>query len=322
MKLGKIRFINQIAKIENLILTAKLQENPAQWLFANDMRTPMFMLEALSKLYAKLNDEELFDNLKEDFKLIEDQLGAIDYYNSYQNEFLSNNSIPVNIIDYFKEKTKHELNDLNQLLIDKNWLNGVFIAELKEILEKIDWEKEEKESVLLLKFYKKQIIKINEFVEEIGLPFTLIEEHVHEFRRRLRWLSIYPHCLNGAVRLIEMKRKPDFLQKYLIDEIVNSKYNVLPENESQKYFVEIDKNKFLSLSWMISELGKYKDKGLKISALKEAFMEIESINDSLALSKTYELLGAEPLKIEDILQYTSQITKTFLEEGNLDLIIN
>lgn len=322
MKPGKARFINQLLKIEKLIQIANTQENAAQWLFANDLRTPMFMLEGLSKLYSKLKEEEIFDQLKEHFKLIEDQLGAIDYFISYQNEFIFDKTTPANIIKHFEENTSHQLNNLNQLLIENNWLNGRFINELKEIFEKIDFDKEEKEVELLKKFYKKQIIKIYEFVEEIGLPFTLIEEHVHELRRRLRWLSIYPHGLNGAVKLVETERKPVFLQKYLIDEIVNSKYNVMPINDSLNHFIEFDKNKFLSLSWLIAELGKYKDKGLKINALKEAFMEVENRTEAEALSQAYAILGKEETTIEDILQKTSQITKTFLEEENLEFILN
>jgi hypothetical protein len=322
MKPGKSRFLNQITRIENLIQSANEQANPAKWLFLNDLRTPMFMLEGLSKLYSNINDELIFDQLKEEFKAVEDQLGAIDYFNAYHSEFLNNADISEELLTYFKVKTETEVNNLNQLLADKNWLDGNKISKIKAILDDIDWDKEEKETELLVKFYKKQIKKINEFVMETGLPFTDIELHVHELRRRIRWLSIYPQGLAGAVKLVEDDSIPNYLQKYLTDEVVNSKYNILPSDESQTNFVKIDKNKFLSLSWLIAELGKYKDKGLKINALKEACMEVERISDEEALLKTYEILGTEVVKIEDILQQTSQIIATFFEEENLSFILN
>jgi vacuolar-type H+-ATPase subunit H len=76
------------------------------------------------------------------------------------------------------------------------------------------------------------------------------------------------------------------------------------------------------LSWLIAELGKYKDKGLKITALKEAFMEVNNQSETQALSQAYTILGKEESTIEEILQNTSQITKTFIEEGNLEFILN
>ena len=40
MKLGKSRFEFQLDKIDKLFAEAKVQEDPAQWLFTHDLRTP------------------------------------------------------------------------------------------------------------------------------------------------------------------------------------------------------------------------------------------------------------------------------------------
>ena len=67
MKLGKSRFEFQLDKIDKLFAEAKVQEDPAQWLFTHDLRTPAFMLEGLSKMYAAHHNKPLFKKLNEKF---------------------------------------------------------------------------------------------------------------------------------------------------------------------------------------------------------------------------------------------------------------
>ena len=46
----------------------------------------LFMLEGLAKLYAEIHNKKKFTKLKVHFKLVEDALGAIDYYDAFANE--------------------------------------------------------------------------------------------------------------------------------------------------------------------------------------------------------------------------------------------
>jgi hypothetical protein len=321
MKPGKTRFDLQIAKIENLISQAVTHGNAPLWLFLHDLRTPMFMLEGLSKLYAEINDDKIFTKLKEQFKQIEDSLGAVDYYAAFQKEFADNAAIPDTIKTYFRRKTNEKLELLGNILKEEGWLDGKKMKSITKKLDEIKWAEEVEEGKLLIKFYAKQIKKINEFVVETGFPFTNIEEHVHEIRRRIRWLSIYPQALNGAIKFAEIYPKPKYLTKYLTPNIVNSPFNVLPVSESQSIFLTFDKNKFLALSCTISQLGELKDKGLKINALKDAFQETLMQKDSDAYTQTYAILGKKYPTLETILTEASDLFKTFFDENNLDFVI-
>lgn len=321
MKPGKARFEKQISKIEALFNEANKHENSALWLFLNDLRTPMFMLEGLSKLYAEINDDKIFTKLKDQFKLIEDALGAVDYYAAFQKEFSADPNIPAIIVDYFKRKTYEKLEILGEALKKEGWLKGKKFKAITKKLENIKWAGEISETKLLIKFYTKQVKKINEFILEINFPFSNIEEQVHEIRRRIRWLSIYPQALNGAMKFIEIKPVPKYLSKYLTPNIVNSPFNKLPISDIQTQFVIFDKNKFLALSSIIYELGELKDKGLKVSALKDAFQEIDLLKDAVAYAKAYEVLGKKYLKLESILANASALFKTYFDEKNLDFVI-
>lgn len=322
MKLGKERFLFFINKIELLIESSKSEENIAKYVFLNDLRTPMFMLEGLSKMYSKINDEEIFTELKEQFKTIEDALGAIDFFAAYKNEFAANKKIKTAIIEYFQENENKKLEEFGAILIEQNWLNGVKIEEIKNILNQIDWDKEEKEIEKIKKYYKKQIEKINEFVVEIGYPFHDVEENIHELRRRVRWLSIYPQALRGAIQLIDIEPIAYHLQKYQLPEIVNSKYNIMPEAGPHSYFLNVNKQKFFALSWYILKMGTLKDYGLKINALKEAFKIKISLNEVASETETYALLGNKQPSQADVLEKASEISKIFFEENNLDFIEN
>ncbi len=97
-----------------------------------------------------------------------------------------------------------------------------------------------------------------------------MEDQVHELRRKLRWLSIYPQALRGTVHLTEALPADENVSKYLVPEIIQSPFNIMPAPGDKTTFLLLDKNNFLALSWMIAESGKLKDKGLGDVAYKEA----------------------------------------------------
>jgi hypothetical protein len=321
MKQGKARFEFQLAKIEALVQTANTQENPALWLFLHDMRTPLFMLEGLAKLYANLHNEKTFTKLKESFKTLEDTLGAIDYYAAFAKEFAANPSISASVTAFLEQKMREKVKIFNKILKQEGWLDGKAVQKIRSTLKGLDWLEEEKETALLYAFYKKQLKKIEEFAKETGFVFKNIEEEVHELRRRIRWLSIYPQALQGAVKMEKTSPVPSHLVKYLTPDIVNSPFNKFPISDTQKHFLVLDENYFLSLSWLISALGKLKDKGLKIGALKNALQETALLNDTAALKEAYKILGADYPNMDTLLAEASTMVKQYFDENNLKHLI-
>ena len=321
MKQGKARFDYQLNKVNVLLSEAKNQENPALWLFLHDLRTPMFMLESLSKMYAQLHNKPFFTEINERFKEIEDVLGAIDYYAAFLREFHADERIPATVKNHLESKTREKIALFNNLLAKRGWTNGKALGRINEGLTIAKWQNQEEEIANIEKYYRKQIKKINKFVGETTFEFNNVESQVHELRRKLRWLSIYPQAFQGAIQLHETKANLTDLEKYLTDEIVSSPFNNLPTSLATKHHLLLEKHHFLALSWMISELGKLKDKGLKITALKDAFQEIAFLKDEEAMNEVYRVLGDDYPKMGTLLKQAGVVAQTFFDEKILDKLI-
>lgn len=323
MKSGITRFDFYLNQLLVLISNASKQKNPALWLYQNNCRTPVFMLEGLSKLYLDLHDKKKFSSLKEQFKLIEDALGAIDYYDSFAKEFAKNKKTSAGITKYLQAQTREKIQALNELLIEKNWLTveNNRISKIQAKLDKADFLKDKKEINEINKFYGKAIYEIVEFVQVEKFHFDNVEADVHELRRKLRWLSIYPQALRGCIQLTNSKNTPKHLDKYLTKEITTSPFNKMPDVGDNKHFLLLEQNYFLALSWMIAELGKLKDNGLRIIAIKEALMQTSSITETAALKKTYTILGAKYPTLPQLLKSAEAISKTYFSELNLEHLV-
>lgn len=272
------------------------------------------MLEGLSRVYEGLYEGKKVKKLKNQFKVVEDGLGQIDYYN-WLSESLKHRQIPLEYKEYIVKRKEQESSKLGKLLDKKGWTDGTRIKKIKGQLEHTRWMDPDEEVLDLDKFYEDSIDKINDFVSETGYKFDNVEEDVHELRRRLRWLSIYPQALGGTIRYApEILDKPEFLKKYLTESIVNSPYNKLPESHEKSAFLLINKNYFLALSWLIDRLGSLKDEGLLQAGLSEAISAVsgKAIDESIAIAQS--LLGKKQRPVRVILDEAENITRTFFEE--------
>ncbi len=295
------------------------QPNPAFGLYLGDARTPAFRLEGLARMYANLHDKKFFSRLSKQVKQFEDGLGEVDHYTVLEKEFTPNTKVPVEIKNYFAEKANTASEQLNKVLRKEKWLNGEKIKSMKEGLKSVEWMSQKDEINAITGFYKKEITGIAAFIR--GCTFTDMENDVHELRRKLRWLSIYAGALQGKVALVDEKSTPDFLKKYLTPQIVQSPFNKIVASPEFKRHVQLNKGYFLALSWIIAELGRIKDNGLRIMALTEAFMHTASVPEKEALKRTYAVLGAQYPTTEVLLKRSAAISKTFLKEGNLERLL-
>lgn len=324
MRPGYIRFIHFLEKTNELIINAAKQPNPALWLLQHNGRTPFFMLQGLAKIHEAFHNKKKFKKIRNNyFKIIEDGLGQIDYYDFYIKEFEGIITIPKTAITYLKEQMQKKLTDLNEILIKDGWIdeNKSRITCIKEKLEGADWKKEKKEIKLLLDFYDNEIKEIFDFYKKIGNGFTQLEEQVHELRRKLRWLSIYPQAMLGSIQYTNSAHPIAELPKYLTPEILNSPYNIFPEAGSNKYFLLLEKNYFFSLSWMINELGNEKDKGLGIYQLAAALEHTENLDKEKAIARAGEILLGNAKALEQILHYCHTICTDFFKERNLNKLV-
>ena len=124
MKNGIARFDYFLNKLQALLDQASKQKNPALWLYQHDARTPLFMLESLARLYAGIYNKKLFRKLDVEFKLLEDILGAIDYYDVFAKEFAANKHIPANVTNYLQAQSREKIQSLNEALREHGWLGS------------------------------------------------------------------------------------------------------------------------------------------------------------------------------------------------------
>jgi hypothetical protein len=320
---GQERFDFFLNQLEALIAKADKHKNPALFLYQNDARTPLFMLEALAKMYIDIHNKKKFSKLKEHFKLLEDGLGAIDYYDAIAKSLSKNKKIPVKVLQYLQAQAREKIQHLNDVLVEKKWIDSSNerILKIRKKLSEAEWLNEEKEIAAIESFYHKAIDGIIEFTHSTAYHFDNMEEDVHELRRKLRWLSIYPRALQGCIQLADDNKKSKPLSKYLTKEIINSPFNVMPDAADNKQFLLLDKKYFLALSWLIDTLGKLKDSGLLIVAIEEALTQTENANEATATKKTYQYLGSKQTKLPALLNEAEAICKVYFKEKNLEQLI-
>ncbi len=323
MKPGYKRFQRYLTEIRPLLEKVARQKNPALWLYKNNLRTPLFMLEGLAKMHISFHNPNKFTRIKMQVKLLEDTLGAIDYYDNFAKELQQNKKIPKSIIAYLQAQTREKIQSLNEQLLEKGWLNFEHgrIQKIEKKLSKADWLDSAKEIKSIHAFYTHAIGEIITFADRSDFHFKNVESEVHELRRKLRWLSIYPQALGGAIQLKDNKKTPPHLKKYLTPLVKQSPFNQLPPVGDNKHTLELEKNYFYSLSWMIDALGKLKDNGLRVIIVKEALQQTSSVSDTEAYKKTYALLGKKQLTIREVLDEADKLVKTYIREKNLNRLL-
>jgi hypothetical protein len=322
MKPGPLRFEFFLNQLQPIVITAGRQKNPALWLYRNNARTPLFMLEGLTRVYGDLHNGKRFDKLQEHFKAVEDGLGAIDYYDMIAKDLGNVKKVPAQVISYLQAQSREKLQSVNEILSERGWLlaSGDRISKIRRKLQKADWLDEKAELDGINEFYGETIYNIAGFEQELKGKFTNMEDQVHELRRRLRWLSIYPQALRGAIQLVEKKPNRN-LSKYLTKEIVSSAFNQMPAAADLEYVLQFDQNSFYSISWMIAALGSIKDSGLRIVAVKEALQQGAAISEADAFPQIYRMLGKRQPTMEDLLKQAAEICTPFFKEQNLEHLV-
>ena len=323
MTKGPGRFEYWLVKLDEQLQQAFKNENPALYLYQNDARTKLFMLEGLSKLYAGMHNKKLFCKLEDQFKLLEDLIGAVDYYDCFAKDFLADPEMPATIRMATEQKRDEKLAEINAILKKKKWLTSDLerTKKIRKQLRKADWKKPQKETELVGEFYTCSIKKLEEFYAATGEKFTDLESQVHDIRRKLRWLSIYPQALQGAIQLADNNVPDEAVAKYLTPEVVNSPFNKLPAKGTNEVVFLLEKKYFFALSYMISALGKLKDAGLRIIATAEAVQSTQFLPPDMAMKRAFELNKTGDKGLENIMIRAKELCAQYFENRLLEKII-
>ncbi len=317
--IGLKRFNNQLAKLKEHLLVAKKAENPALAFYKSSARQTLFYLEALARLYKEIHNEKLFKSLKDDFKSLEDQLGKIDYYDAYYEELSTVPDFPKNIREYLQDNYEEELQKLGNILIVNGWLGDKLIQIDTELIHE-NWLSPDKEQKEIAKAISKEIKSIKKDYKSEKLNFKDLENGVHEFRRQIRWISIYAQALDGLIQL-----KPDNLSEqlraYLTKEIIESKFNVMPSSDGLSETINISQSAFYALSWMIAKSGDLKDEGLKLICVEESMEALNFLPKSQISQEAKKLLPDMKVTPKQIKEEMKILADQFLTEDHvLDIL--
>jgi len=314
---GYQRFDYFLNQLQEIFSKAKQTDNIGLSVYQQGARTPLFMLEALSRIYLKSLSDDPFKKLRQHFKSIEDQLGAVDYYDGFRKEFSENQSIPQEIRDFISKRMDEELAKLNSLLTEEGWTDAANnrIVKTYNKLNEVAWPTDENDSEGIKNYYTSSINKIAGKVADGEIAFKDVENDVHELRREIRWLSIYPHSLRGIIQLKPSSETPDYIQKYLTQSVLNSPYNKMPDIGNLENPIYLDANHFYAMSWLIATLGDLKDNGLRIEVIAEAISASDTeLDKTHAEAKAFSICGDNQMSLEFILNKSKEISTTFFNE--------
>lgn len=314
-------FLFYSARLQSLLSKAAAQKDPAMWLYKNDVRTQLFMLEALTRLHNSAFEEKVFDKWNKRFKKLEDLFGEIDEYTALETQFKTNKKIPKEVIKYFTLHKENYLEKCNRRLASKDWLADKVLSFDKKIGD-FDQEYNEDYTDELRFALEKEVDHILYFALKADYHFTKIEEEVHELRRKFRWFSIYAQAMRGLIQLKKPARRKKHHTDYLTKEILQSPYNKLPAKPKNVAILEYDSDSFFALSWIIDKLGELKDSVLNLYQLRDAIYVTDQVNKEEATKKAIAMLGLKATVEADVLKEASQLIHTFMTKDKiLDTLI-
>ena len=308
------RFNKQLDVLSTHLIASRKADHASLSLYKSGARTPLFMLESLARIHRSIHNKKLFSKLYDDFKKPEDLLGAIDQYDVLHREYSKNKNVHKEVITYFAEGRNNSVKSMSKMLKKEKWTSKKQkkIIKISDKLQNADWLTTDEESPAIANFLIQEIEFIKNNLETGKLSFRDIETGVHELRRKLRWISIYPASLNGLIQLAPQNKIPASLKKYVTTKIVNSPFNAFPGLKRGWKPIKINANDFYALSWMIAELGDIKDKGLKIHAITEALEYKGILEGDRAIKKAMEISGQKGVTVRDLLSQAESITHDFV----------
>lgn len=273
-------------KLKRLFTASKKQKNPALWLYKNDARGTLFMIESLSRLHAAISPGAEVKKLHKFSKKLEDLLGQVDYYITMIAVFSKNTSITEEERNYFKKNRNEFEKKLNRKLLEKNY----YLSKIRsfETLS-IDFDSL-RNTELLSKHIKTELAEGAAFFNRYAAGFTDMEEQVHELRRKLRWISMYPESLQGRIVLKKDTKRRNWEKELIKPESINSPYNRVPPELPLKQHIVFNDKAFYALNACISELGTIKDQGLEIEALAKCLKKTIKPKPANAKAKAQKIL--------------------------------
>lgn len=262
------RFTQLLAKVDVILLDASAIVHdalPGQVVFQSNGRTPVFMLEALGRVYDKLDlDAKLFERIRLETKIVEDALGAVDFWAVLRKKAVGW-SLPAGVKQLCDQWYFDACGRAWAWIKSQNWITSRYHPEAELLSDKfrrklkgIEWHARHKEAKALRKWLSKELLNTHEKVQELDL--TQIEAGLHKARREIRWPSIYFTAVEGGFVLDRDASPPANWDRYMAKSIVDSPFNNWNAPEADDVPIHVPAPLQYALSYAIDQLGVIKDK--------------------------------------------------------------
>ena len=320
-----IKLFNTYDSLQGLISLSKeaaKTDDPTFHFFKQNARNNFFDLEAAFRIFRKTHSKEVAEPLYTIYKSAEDALGKYDFISTSGNKILSDTSIPEEIKEKVNHQEKKARIELKQFLHQEKWLPDATenVSEQHKQMEDIlatdsaDFRKD------YIKFLSKTISKIEEEYRKGELDPHLLEEGIHEIRRKIRWISIYAKISGGFIQTQKSEKTNSEYKKYLTEQIITSPFSKLPPCPKGVEPITIRFENFAALCWMIEALGKLKDEGLnyekQVHLLGDEKSNKNKKKDSKNSPDTLARITEESLKICDEFFIKDNILNRLVEDIN------
>jgi hypothetical protein len=316
--LNYITFINYVNQLEVLINKSIAQKNAGLYLYKNNARTIVFMLEALSRLFKKLHNKKRFTKMLEQFKFLEDSLGQVDYYYGIIVDADKAESSST-VKKYCTEQALHHASILHAHIIEKWTGSKSNFIKIKEKLKTADWQDATTIDQSVRGFYTEEIKKVEELITTS--KFQNMEADVHEIRRKLRWLSIYPQALQGKIQLLKDAKPKLVFKSYMTKNVLSSPFNKLPVKGKHTTTVQLYAPAYYALSYVISTLGEIKDNCLTQHGYTNALMNEKKISPAQAKLQTEKEMGNSVIGEKALLLDAKNLCDRFIKSGALKMLV-
>lgn len=255
--------------MRDMLLTSAAAEKPGEHFYKSGARNVLFRLEANFRMYRKIAGSKKLDRWYKDFKDLEDFLGSMDFHESMFEEFKNTPKLESTARKIFLDRYTEECDFLAVKLQENGWFKEDKFNELEKELANLKTRSSEEENKEVALYVIEELEKVQNQYAEGEIDLSKLEEGLHEFRRKIRWISIYAAIMEGGIQLKQVQPVDENIRKYCPDNIVNSSFNKFPEPMPGQESIVVQAPWFYALSWLIQELGELKDTGQRFEAAHE-----------------------------------------------------
>lgn len=262
------RFTQHLNKVQQLLdeaVASKGPASPAQVFFQYNARAPMFMLEALGRVYEHLDlNDKLFARIRQEAKIIEDALGQMDFWHTVAKK-CNDWAMPAGVTLLARDRYLETCGRTWAWVESQDWVSSRYHLDAELLprkfsrkLKEVEWYSPKKEARLLTKWLEAELRDIDEAIQQ--LDFNDIEGGLHKARREVRWVSIYFTAVEGGFILDRSAKAPENWDRYLTKNIVENPYNQLPVPEAGDVPIKVSAPLLYALSYAIDRFGVIKDR--------------------------------------------------------------